>query len=66
MTEHAVSVVILGDGRYRATCACNWRMAPTINRPTAEAQAEQHLEYRRDVGRITAAPAAAHRTREGS
>lgn len=49
MSKHAISVSILADGRYRARCACGYTGIRTRTRKVAEAQAESHLAYRREV-----------------
>lgn len=57
MAEHVASVVaVLFDGGhgYRATCSvCTWRGIKTPYRRVAEAQAEAHTAYHRDVARLT-------------
>lgn len=62
MTDHATTVLILGDGRYRALCSCGMKGIRTPNRSVAEAQAEQHLAYVREVAALTdvTAPVAGH------
>lgn len=47
--QHAISVVVLGDGRYRPLCSCNWKGIRTPNRLAAESWAEQHTQYRAQV-----------------
>lgn len=54
MPEHATSVIVLTDGRYRATCSCGMKGVRTRTRLVAEAQAESHLAYRAEVDAMTA------------
>lgn len=60
---HALSVIVLADGRYRATCCCGFKGFRTPKRPIAEAQAQQHLNYHAEVAAMTPAPA---RAQEGT
>ena len=53
MTAHAISVVVLGDGRYRALCSCQYKGTRSPSRAVAEAQAEQHLSYVAEVRTMT-------------
>lgn len=57
MTEHAVSMVVLSDGRYRSRCSCGYAGIRTHDRTVAEAQAEQHLAYCQEVNALTSRPA---------
>lgn len=52
MNTHAISVSVLIDGRYRTLCACGYKGIRTPNRLVAETQAEQHLNYTREVAKI--------------
>lgn len=47
--QHAISVIVLIDGRYRAMCSCNGLRGTTSMRQLAEIQAEQHLAYVAEV-----------------
>ena len=62
MTEHAVSIIAIGDPdlnadptkpRYRALCACGFKGVRTYDRLVSEAQAEQHLAYVSEVAELT-------------
>ena len=50
--QHAGSVLDLGDGRCRATCACGRKWIPTTNRQLAESQVERHLSYHAEVAAL--------------
>lgn len=53
MKQHAISVSVLIDGRYRTLCACGYKGIRTPDRLVAESQADQHLSYTREVAELT-------------
>lgn len=46
---HALSVIVLADGRYRALCCCGYKGIRVEDRLVAEAQAQQHLSYHAEM-----------------
>lgn len=55
--QHAISVLVLGDGRYRSLCSCNWKGIRTPERAVAEAQADVHMAYHAEVVALSREPA---------